>query len=108
MNAYVYRAALLCEDCGEQAERECARNVVARELGDSDRYPQGPYLDGGGEADSPCYCDSCGLFLENPLTSDGEEYVREHLSDRGAHVAPEWRECYDYLFTGDEEEDSGA
>lgn len=48
---------------------------------DSERYPQGPYPDGGGEADSPNHCDRCGIFLHNPLTSVGYGYVNEVLED---------------------------
>lgn len=82
MNAYVYQAALLCEDCGGQ---EIARingiwersSLGAMPTEDSDDYPQGPYPNGGGESDSPQHCDSCGTFLENPLTSDGIAGVEE-------------------------------
>jgi hypothetical protein len=45
---------------------------------DSGEYPCGPYSDGGGESDHPTHCGSCQEFLENPLTSDGMVYVREH------------------------------
>ncbi|KKL11925.1 hypothetical protein LCGC14_2540860, partial [marine sediment metagenome] len=38
-----------------------------------------PYLDGGGEADTPQHCDHCSVFLENPLTGDGYAYVIEAL-----------------------------
>jgi hypothetical protein len=48
---------------------------------ESDYYPQGPYADGGGEADSPQHCDHCGLLLENPLTGDGNRYVNEKLTE---------------------------
>lgn len=73
MNAYLYRAALLCDDCGKAAK------IARREYEgceDSDHFPQGPVADGGGEADSPQHCDECGLFLCNPLTPDGDAYVR--------------------------------
>lgn len=81
MDAYIYRAALYCDACGarirssldlkgsrpETPENECSF--------DSDDYPKGPYPNGGGEADTPQHCDSCGLFLENPLTKEGGEYI---------------------------------
>ncbi|MFN0317543.1 MAG: hypothetical protein ACKVQA_21165 [Burkholderiales bacterium] len=44
---------------------------------DSSEYPKGPYDEGGGEADSPQHCGGCREFLENPLTPDGMEYVRD-------------------------------
>jgi hypothetical protein len=80
MDAYVYQAALYCRSCGEKL-REFPS--IAAELHhrpeDSDHYPQGPYPDGGGEADTPEHCDGCGAFLENPLTGDGVRYVNEAL-----------------------------
>jgi hypothetical protein len=63
---------------------------------DSDEYPKGPYPDGGGEADTPQHCDHCHCFLENPLTSDGYDYVREKQN-------AEWDSFYD--IDRDEEED---
>lgn len=77
MKAYVYAAALLCESCGEVAKIE-RREYAGCE--DSDHFPQGPYSEGGGEADSPQHCDSCGLFLENPLTPDGDKWLREQAA----------------------------
>ena len=73
MNVYAYRSSLHCEPCG--------RAIVAKlqpewDNGDSSEYPQGPYADGGGEADSPYHCDTCMAHLENPLTDDGLAYVR--------------------------------
>lgn len=83
MKAYVYRAALLCEECGADARHRLtvagkAPADPADEYSyDSDRFPKGPFSDGGGEADGPQHCDDCARFLENPLTSDGYAYVRE-------------------------------
>ena len=66
---------------------------------DSDDYPKGPYYDGGGEADSPNHCGNCSVHLENPLTTDGEEYVKTSVKDAlGGQVAQEWKEYYTYLF----------
>jgi hypothetical protein len=55
---------------------------------DSDEYPKGPYPNGGGESDSPQHCADCREFLENPLTSDGYDYVRENQND-------EWDSFYE-------------
>jgi hypothetical protein len=55
--------------------------IAPQSGGDSDTFPQGPYANGGGEADSPQHCDHCAKFLENPLTSDGLAYVREATQD---------------------------
>ena len=93
MNAYVYQAALLCEEC---AQSVLAKLAPASQLrGDSDSYPQGPYSDGGGEADSPQHCDMCGTFLENPLTSDGYEYTRQQCEERLGPVTELWAEFYE-------------
>ena len=90
MNAYVYRAALYCPDCAPRRTPDCD---------DSEHCPQGPYPDGAGEADSPQHCDSCNVFLENPLTSDGVEYVREQIriptaTTSGAALMVAWRAFY--------------
>lgn len=104
MNAYIYQAALLCEDCAFAAQKAC-RAKGHYSADDSDRWPQGPYADGGGESDSPEHCDHCGIFLENPLTSDGEEYVRLVATPTHAiEKVREWREYYSYLFRDTAEE----
>ena len=144
MRAFIYQAALWCEDCGwairARLEKEIkipvhdflkqvgdleewkenrgswARELIREKHGipmhakkvwppgfdpedettfDSDQYPKGPYCNGGGESDCPNHCDGCKVFLENPLTQDGENYVREQ-ADKG-HIPDEWREFYDYL-----------
>lgn len=87
MNAYIFQAALLCADCAKTKQTTLDR--IAAEHGnvnhdyrdDSDKYPQGPYGNGGGEADCPQYCDHCAMFLENPLTQDGMDYVRTAVLD---------------------------
>jgi hypothetical protein len=78
---------------------ECKARGIADD-GDSNEYPQGPYPNGGGEADSPQHCGSCHAFLENPLTGDGNDYVLSYIADdpeRENAVTNEWREYYDYL-----------
>lgn len=77
MDVYIYQAALLCEACGDAV---IARDDAGVNTGDSDDYPQGPYPGGGGEADTPQHCDHCHLFLENPLTGDGYNYVRDAVA----------------------------
>lgn len=77
MDAYIYQAALLCEECAE-----ACREKMDREGNNPDCFPDGPYVDGGGESDSPEHCDCCHAFLENPLTTDGMEYVRSACLER--------------------------
>jgi hypothetical protein len=108
MQVYIFQAALLCANCGAA---KCAAldvppgaDLSNESTWDSDDYPKGPFADGGGEADSPQHCDDCGVFLENPLTPDGEAYVRDALAQTAAYaalgvrhnpaVADEWREFY--------------
>jgi len=120
MDAYIYRAALWCPLCAREIKRklkrlgEAPKNPNDEYSYDSGDYPKGPYPDGGGESDSPEYCHGCQVFLENPLTGDGEDYVREAvLEDREARargkkanpVVGEWKEFYDYIDYGDEDED---
>lgn len=90
MDAYVYQAALLCEACAEHVKSEIDTSGTRglpgwRNINDSDDYPQGPYPNGGGEADSPQHCDRCLLFLENPLTPDGYDYVESAIAEDLAH-----------------------
>ena len=97
MDAYIYRAALLCADCAEPIREELCReadsSIQLMETGcDSDGFPMGPYANGGGEADCPQHCDRCGLFLENPLTPDGDTYVREAAAEFETEPDMSWDE----------------
>ena len=100
MNVYLYQAALLCEDCAMPIrtkyveEHDTMLDKLRGEPEDSDAYPQGPYPQGGGEADTPQHCDHCNVFLENPLTGDGYAYVAEAIRDRGALFLAEWADFY--------------
>lgn len=105
-DVYMYRAAFLCSHCAGQVMEDLDRrgmkpaDIADEASFDSDDYPKGPYPNGGGEADTPQHCDHCDAFLDNPLTSDGEEYVRDAMEDDSsdAAVLAEWREAYGYLF----------
>lgn len=92
MNAYFYKADIYCRDCIEKVWNK--ENVKT-----DDDIPTGPYSDGGGEADSPQHCGSCGLFLENPLTEDGEEHVKKRVEEYKGNtgVLNQWREFYNYI-----------
>ena len=108
MDVYVFQAALYCEDCGQAIADELAARGV-EDPGDSDAFPQGPYPDGGGEADVPQHCDGAGhclnavrsgehtigAFLENPLTVDGRRYLAEAVArDGDSEVVRLWAEFY--------------
>jgi hypothetical protein len=90
---YIYQAALVCSDCGDAIANELLKKNVTDD-GDSGTFPQGPYGEGGGEADGAQFCDSgcdcmnavevesgrkIGCPLGNPLTRDGAEALRESI-----------------------------
>lgn len=87
MEAYIYQADLICADCGEKVRKDLrATGKGPLDEDDeytyaSDEYPTGPFDDGGGEADCPQHCGRCGVFLENPLTLDGEDYTRDAVEE---------------------------
>ena len=72
MKAYMYKGALLCETCALKV-----MDTLTEDTGDSEDYPQGPYADGGGEADTPQVCDICFRPLNNPLTEEGRNREQE-------------------------------
>lgn len=90
MDVYIFQAALWCGECIKPALVDLEHDE------DSNKYPQGPHANGGGEADCPQHCDGCNVFLENPLTRDGVEYVREQLAEHAdaGKVLDTWREFY--------------
>ena len=111
MDAYIYKAALYCENCGEDIRESLTKAGFAPKdpedeySYDSDDFPKGPFSDGGGEADYPCHCNRCGVFLKNPLTPDGYGYVRERLTENHTDVATKWADFYDIAAETEEEED---
>ena len=94
MNTYIYQAALWCKDCAEksgvilQDDYEAAGNESA----DSEDVMCGPYGDGGGESDGPEHCGECGVFLDNPLTEEGNEYMKALVCEQ----ACEHENCHTY------------
>lgn len=109
MDVYVFQAALYCSDCGERLIDELLA-AGAEDTGDADDFPQGPYADGGGEADSPQHCDAgpdclaaeehdgrrVGAFLENPLTHEGLEALTRALLEPGGAEDPIVRAWADF------------
>lgn len=108
MDAYIYQAALLCEVCADAVKEELDAERDGF-TGIDDEYPDGPYADGGGEADCPQHCDHCSVFLENPLTSYGYEYAREAIQagTGNADVLAEWASFYDINIPEKEEDEQG-
>lgn len=115
MQVYVYAADIYCKECGEELCRELSPFAPDDERTyDSDEFPKGPYCRGGGEADCPQHCGSgadcynaielanhrVGAWLENELTTDGVDYVREAIRE-GGEVAELWAKFYaDYDLEG--------
>lgn len=69
MDAYLHEGEFYCEACAP-------KNSEA-------------YSDGGGESDTPQHCNECGIPLENPLTSEGVEYVLEQAEHECSRSAEE-------------------
>ena len=91
MDAYIFQADVWCEDCARDIQFRLSHR---KDDEDSDAYPQGPYSDGGGEADCPQHCGGCRVFLENPLTSHGVDYVVEQHRDNPSDITQEWVDYY--------------
>jgi len=109
MQAYIYQADIYCEGCTHMIRGGIIAGTCPGQVPndpddettfDSDDWPKGPYPDGGGESDSPQHCDSCGAFLENPLTPDGLRAVAVAIEAHDRHgygvasVINEWRNFY--------------
>jgi hypothetical protein len=80
---YMYDGDLYCTNCAKELKHYLETNGVAASAAgiapalenDPDKLPQGPFS--VGESDYPDYCGNCGEFLENPLTTDGYENLRQ-------------------------------
>ena len=117
MNVYMYQSELFCGDCGEVIRKELREHGYIpcdfeESSFDSDEYPKGPIPDGGGEADCPRHCGSgaecvkafyligdqenIGAWLENPLTKEGFEYVKEAIEE-GREIALMWKKYYSLI-----------
>lgn len=98
MNAFVYHGALYCADCA--AKIKATKGWKPFYSADSETWPRGPYPAGGGEADTPQHCGQCCVFLENPLTDEGRQYVRAAIdlhitAGRGTrHTLQDWAHFY--------------
>ena len=109
IDTYVYNADLYCEDCGLSIKNDLDNNNIGVNkidpinMEDSNYYPQYVGDSGGGESDSPQHCGNCSMFLENSLTSDGENYLKEMIAEGSTNgiqdlIHAEWKQYYNYLF----------
>ena len=95
---FTYKADLHCEKCGREICQNLNRSGKRpadpedEYSYDSDDYPKTIVVDG--ESDTPQHCSTCGVFLENSLTSDGVNYVREAIADGSGSVVAEWADFY--------------
>jgi hypothetical protein len=103
---YIYQADVWCENCAKEiaatldADGQTPANVMDEASYDSDHYPKGPFFEE--ESDAPEHCAGCHIFLENPLTADGVEYMTQMVDKAVAegrtdepHIK-EWMDFYDY------------
>jgi hypothetical protein len=102
----IYKADVYCIDCTKRisAGIQAAGFAVVRnggttgklsdvELLDSDNFPQTCM---NGEADSPQHCASCNEFLENPLTTDGYNWLRNECATKPDSITVQmWAEYYE-------------
>lgn len=101
MDQYIYNADVYCQECAKKIKANSTNRPLdpSDETSyDSDVYPKGPYSNQ--ESDAPEHCAGCGIFLENPLTSEGYDYLREKIAEydsecRGVpEIIKQWREFY--------------
>ena len=103
--SYAFNADIYCDDCAEKikedirAEGKEPENSSDERSFDSDDWPK--WGNDDAEADCPQHCGSCGCFLENPLTPEGESYVKdaivEHLrtGQGNREILDLWADYYD-------------
>ena len=106
---YLYRNDLYCDECAKKLKKNIGICSNPHQSEDQILYPQQVEPS---EADSPQHCGSLGrclnaidingteigAWLENPLTSDGEQYVIDSVLDSDGICKELWKELYAYLF----------
>lgn len=101
---YVHQGALICDGCAALITDLVTDPKQPFRMEDRPtEMPNGPYADGGGEADTPQHCEMCRVFLENPLTTNGYHYLLNKLTTAGGDPAirAEWLAFYgDDLYDG--------
>lgn len=94
--SYAYNCEMICDDCAEKIKAE----LDCKDSGDTNEYPQYASSD---ESDCPDHCGHCGVFLENALTTDGEDYVIQNVNCSllaglmDSVAVTEWMTYYQYL-----------
>jgi len=103
---YIFQADIYCGKCAQEiaaditAAGQAPENPQDETSYDSDDFPKGPGFDE--ESDSPQHCAGCHIFLENPLTTHGQEYMQSMVDEalaKGRGEEPhikEWMDFYGY------------
>lgn len=106
----IYQADMWCDECTKGIKEDHAKGGFVpadpddQHTYDSDQYPKD--CDVTCESDCPQHCAGCHVFLENDLTCDGADYVREAVKDdieTGHHdsvALTEWMPFYDWIDYG--------
>ena len=115
MDGAIFAADVWCADCAENIKRRIQALGTApadpndQWSYDSDDYPKD--CDVSCESDTPQHCAAgadcinatdigdgfkVGVWLENDLTTDGDDYVKDAVREGGV-VAELWASYYDYL-----------
>lgn len=89
----IYHADVWCDDCADDIKSNLQSlgadpvDYDDESVYDSDEYPKW-YDEDTEESDYPQHCAGCRRFLENPLTTDGMNYVRDTVRDdvRSGHT----------------------
>lgn len=89
MDGAIYNAEMYCDDCAEKIKRR-----IEADGSDSPQHCAA----GGGCVNAHEFEGGCkiGVWLENDLTLDGEDYVKDAVRE-GGDVAELWAYYYDYL-----------
>ena len=94
VTGYAYDADTHCVACALARFGADANGWIPEGVADSEGNDPGA-LFSTSESDTPGSCGTCGDAIEITLTSEGERYVREMVTDgRGG----DWRERFAYLF----------
>lgn len=95
---YMFDADTYCEECTERMHPGStdwrAEGFEPTDYTDSEGNELHPIFLSNSESDHPEHCGSCGVFLENDLTSDGYAYVVEAHAERPSDVTREWAAFY--------------
>lgn len=107
----IYNADVWCDDCARhicdkiQALGNAPDDPNNEYSFDSDDYPK-LYDEETEESDMPQHCAGCGVFLENPLTTVGADYVKDMVIEdieagcTDSVALTEWFPFYDWIDWG--------